>query len=146
MERFSSPSYQVARILLSRLSDALKLEDADRFENHHRDGKPSDTGLKLYYEPAKRKLADVNENKHTDSGTLTLFFFNQWNIQLEIPETKQWAYIAPKPGHVLVNVADSLQRFSGNKFYSCLHRVTQPHDGFEKRYFAAYFLRPEHAV
>lgn len=146
LERFSAPCDAANQTMLSCLSDALKLDPASRFENRHRVDRPSDCGLKLIYEPLKSKLADVVDNKHTDQGSLTLVFCEQWGVQMELPETKEWAFVEPKPGHALVNVADSLQALSGGKLHSCLHRVTQPADGFERRYYVVYFLRPEKVV
>ena len=151
LQNFAHNGRTISKTLLSHLSETLNsgstaAAGGRRLEDHHRDDQPSDSGLKLYYEPAKSKLADVKDNEHIDSGTLTLFFYKQWNIQLLLPGTRQWAFVEPKPGHVLVNVADTLQALTGKALHSGLHRVTQPHDGFEKRYFVAYFMRPEHAV
>jgi isopenicillin N synthase-like dioxygenase len=143
LQRFSSASYPAVHDMLTCLSDALNLANDERFENTHRDGKPSRTGLKLVYEPWKSKVTDVVDNKHTDMGTLTMVFCEQWGIEIEMPETKDWASVAPKEGHALINVADSLQTLSGKSLYSCLHRVTQPADGVQRRYYIVYFLRPE---
>lgn len=141
--QFSSLCHYVNRTMLSCLSDALKLDDTSRFENYHREGKPSDTSLKLIYEPTRKKLADNPDTTHTDSGTLTLLFCEQWGVMLEHPESKAWAYIEPKPGCALINVADSLQSLSGKRLHSCRHRVAQLGDGFQKRHFVVAFLRPE---
>ncbi len=133
-------------IILSRLSDALKLSGSDRFEEKQRKGKPTNTGLKLLSDPTKEKVADCVDNTHTDSGTLTVVFSDEWSTQIEHPETKVWAFCEPKKGLPLINVADSLQAHSGGKLHSCRHRVTQPVDGVKKRYFVAYFMRPEIAT
>lgn len=146
LERFSSLCHSVNQTMLSCLSDALKLDNASRFENSHRDGRPSDTALNLFYAPTKRKRTDVVDTTHTDSGTLTLLFSDQWGIMMEHPETKAWAFIEPKPGCALINVADFLQSLSGNKLHSCRHCVTQPVDGFQRRYYVVSFLRPEKAI
>lgn len=143
LERFSSLCHFANITMLSCLSDALKLEGASRFENSHRDDKPSDTSLKLIYEPVRNKCSDWSDNTHTDSGTLTLLFCDQWGNRLEDPETKTWTFIEPKSGCALINVADFLQSQSGGKLHSCRHGVTQPVDGFQKRYFVASYLRPD---
>lgn len=143
LKRFSSLCHFANITMLSCLSDALKLEGASRFENSHRDDKTSDTSLKLIYEPVRNKCSDWSDNTHTDSGTLTLLFCDQWGNRLEDPETKAWTFIEPKSGCALVNVADSLQSLSGGKLHSCRHGVTQPVDGFRKRYFVASYLRPD---
>ena len=145
-KRFSQQCNSICETLLSSLSNALELPLEDRFERHHRKGQPSDSGLKLIYEPSVPRKADVRENKHTDSGTLTLLFYKQWGLSVYLPGEMKWAFTALKPGCVLVNVADSLQRMSGGKLHSPLHRVTQPYDGAGKRYYISYFLRPDYAT
>ncbi|CAD6451372.1 b99b15e1-841e-4402-92d6-7b9691663bd4 [Sclerotinia trifoliorum] len=146
LEQFSSTGYSVVHTLLSSLSGTLNTESDKRLEDFHRDGEPSGTGLKLVYEPLKHKKSDVVDNKHNDMGTLTLVFSDQWGVEIEMPDTKEWGFVVPKEGHALVNVADSLQAMSKGKLHSPLHRVTQPSDGFEKRYYVVYFLRPEKAA
>jgi isopenicillin N synthase-like dioxygenase len=143
LSRVSSVGYAVTRTILTSISSALKLSPATLLENHHRDDEPSNTGLKLYYEPAKERVAEVAENWHTDGGTLTLLFCDQWGLYMEEPASKKGGFILPVPGCAIVNVADSLQRLSGGRLHSCRHQVIQPVDGFQKRYFVVYFLRPE---
>lgn len=142
LERFSKLCHSVTKTMLSCLSDALGLDDATRFENNNLDDKPSDSALNIYYAPAKKDRHGV-DTTHTDGGTLTILFGDQWGSMIEDPESKAWAFIEPKPGCALVNVGDSLQKLSGNQLHSCRHRVTQPVDGFQRRYFVVYYLRPE---
>ena len=101
--------------IIARLSDAIELESKQRLEQHHRDGQPSDTGLKLIYEPLLAKLSDVGDNLHMDSRTLTLLFYDKWSLHA-YPPSQGFAFPAPlEDGCALVNVADWLQRLSGNK-------------------------------
>ena len=143
LKHFSSLCDEVNKEVLARLSDALHLQDASRFENFHREDEPSDTALNLIYSPAKPKRADAPDTTHTDTGTLTSLFCDDWGIMIEDPETKSWAFAEPRPGCALVNIADSLQRLSGDRLRSCRHCHTQPADGFRKRYFVVAYLRPE---
>ncbi|KAH0538092.1 hypothetical protein FGG08_005304 [Glutinoglossum americanum] len=144
LRKFSELSHSACLTMLSCLSDSLGLDKNDRLEKHHRQTESSDSGLKLIYEPSLASKGQVGDNKHTDSGTFTLLFYDQWGLHAELPEAKKWAFTAPVPGCALINVANSLQRLSGNRLHSPLHRVTQPVDGFAKRYYISYFLRPEH--
>lgn len=146
LNRFASLCYSVNHTMLSCLSDALKLGEASRFENSHREDRPSETALNIYSAPTKQKRIDVTDSTHTDGGTLTILFGDDWGIELEHPETKTWAFVEPKTGCALVNVGDFLQSVSGNKLHSCRHRVTQPVDGFHKRYYAVSYLRPEKGI
>lgn len=117
---------------------------SEDFMLHHRADHPSDSGLKFVLHPSLAHLSDVGENLHTDSGTLTLLFYKDWSIHAFLPDADRWAFIPPPPeGCTLVNVADTLQTLSEGKLHSPKHRVTQPIDGANNRYFLSYFLRPE---
>lgn len=147
VRQFNKSCHAAAISMLSSLSDSLGLKGNARFETHHRTTDSSDTALKLIYEPSLAKAAEVVENKHTDSGTFTLLFYEQLGLHVYLPEQDRWDFAAvPKPGCALVTVADSLQRLSKSQFHSPLHRVTQPTDGAAKRYYLSYFLRPSHAT
>jgi isopenicillin N synthase-like dioxygenase len=146
LERFLSLSHRITYTMLSRLSDALNLVGDHRFENSHREGEPTDTALKLIYEPTQACLADVVENKHTDFGTLTLLFGEQWGLHVELPETNTWGFVEPRAGYAVVNVADSLEHLSGKKLHSGVHRITQLVDVLQERYYIVYLLRPESGI
>lgn len=146
LERFSSLCHTANQTMLSCLSDALKLRDDRRFENSHRDDRPSGTALNLIYAPMKRQRPSIADTTHTDGGTLTLLFCDKWGIMVEHPETKAWAFVEPKPGCALINVGDFLQALSGNKLHSCRHCITQPVDGFQPRSYIVSFLRPEKSI
>ena len=146
LKRFSGGCHEACQTIITRLSDALQLHQEQRFEQHHRDGQPSDSGLKLIYEPSLAKLSDVGDNLHTDSGTLTLLFYDKWGLSAYAP-AQGFAFPEPlKKDCALINIGDSLQRLSGDRLLSPKHRVSQPVDGAEKRYYLSYFLRPEHAT
>lgn len=137
VHRFSIACQEASLAMLKCLSSPLAV--------HHRAGQPSETGLKFISEPALPKVSDVGDWTHTDGGTLTMLFYEDWGLQTYLPASKQWAFIPPQVGCVVVNVANSLQRMSG-QFHSPKHRITQVKDGAAKRYYLSYFLRPELAV
>ena len=112
----------------------------------HRDDHPSDTGLKFISEPSLDKRSEVGDWTHTDSGTLTMLFYDAWGLETYLEAVDQWAWIPPQDGCVVVNVADSLQKLSKGRLHSPKHRVAQPTDGSHKRYYLSYFLRPESVV
>ncbi|KAH8646946.1 hypothetical protein BGZ60DRAFT_474569 [Tricladium varicosporioides] len=116
------------------------------FAVHHRPNEPSDTGLSLVRAPSSPKLSDVPNSTHTDGGTLTMLFYDEWSLQAFLPDAKIWAFTPILEGCVLVNVANSLEKLSGGKLHSPRHRVTQPFDGEKDRLFLSYFLRPENAL
>lgn len=148
-DTFISLSHFITNTLLSCLSDALSLESTRRLEEYHREGEPTNTTLVLLHYPKQEDESTVGHNKHTDIGSLTLLFTEQWGLQVLTPEQKRWAWVEPRPhGHATINVGDSLRFLSGKKLYSCVHRVI-PVDGKkqkEDRYSIAYFLRPENGA
>ncbi|KAK6509033.1 hypothetical protein TWF481_003799 [Arthrobotrys musiformis] len=140
LKSFSEICHNAALTMLRSLSTSLSPDEP--FEKYHQKSKQNDSGLKLVYEPCIPKKSDVLENKHTDSGTLTILFAEQLGLHVQLADGS-WGYTPSMPGCAIVHVADSLQFMSGGKLRSPLHRVTQPVDGFMKRYFLSYFLRPE---
>jgi len=141
-ESFIGLCHFVNKTMLESLSDVLSLQDKARFEAHHRDNKPSNTTLVLLHYPKQDVTAGMGHNKHTDIGSLTLLFTEQWGLQLQQPGSDDWAFVEPRDGYAIVNVGDSLRFLSEKKFNSCLHRVV-PVAADEDRYSIAYFLRPE---
>ena len=103
----------------------------------------------LLHYPKHEDQTNIGHNKHTDIGSLTLLFSEQWGLQVFTPGERRWAWVQPRPhGHATINVGDSLRFLSGKTLYSCLHRVI-PVDGQsqkEDRYSIAYFLRPENSA
>ncbi|KAK3362288.1 hypothetical protein B0T25DRAFT_575061 [Lasiosphaeria hispida] len=137
----------ITKIILSALSTGMNLTGAERFENSHRNDRPSTTTLSMmHYLPSEVTGAKkVGHQKHTDISSLTLLFSEQWGLQIRPPGTcgaREMGFVAPKPGCAFVHVGDSLRFASGMKFQSCIHRVV-PFDPTEHRYSIAYFLRAE---
>ncbi|KAK6362852.1 hypothetical protein TWF730_000305 [Orbilia blumenaviensis] len=142
LKYFSEICHNAALTMLRSLSASISPDEL--FENYHQKSKQSDSGLKLVYEPCIPKKAEVLENKHTDSGTLTILFAEELGLHVQLLDGS-WGYTPSISGCAVVHVADSLQFMSGGRLRSPVHRVTQPVDGFMKRYFLSYFLRPEDA-
>ena len=141
-ESFIALCHFVNKTMLTTLSDILSLKDNASFQAYHRNDKPSNTTLVLLHYPKQGLQEGRGHNKHTDIGTLTLLFTEQWGLQLQRPGSDEWEFVAPLAGHAIVNVGDSLRFLSEKKFNSCLHRVV-PVTSNEDRYSIAYFLRPE---
>jgi isopenicillin N synthase-like dioxygenase len=137
----------ITKVILSALSTGMNLTGSARFENSHRNDRPSTTTLSMmHYLPAEITGQDkVGHQKHTDISSLTLLFSDQWGLQIRPPGecgAREMGFVAPKPGCAFVHVGDSLRFASGMKFQSCIHRVV-PFDATEHRYSIAYFLRAE---
>lgn len=142
-EEFIAGSNIITKTMLACLSNALSLNGADRFEASHRNDHKSNTTLAMFrYIPTNLSEKCVGHQKHTDIGSLTLLFSEQWGLQVMPPGTTSWEFVPPRPGHAVINVGDSLRFASGHVLQSCIHQVV-PMDVAEDRYSIAYFLRPE---
>jgi len=140
----TSLSHLITVTILECLSDALHVEPAKRFELFHRKEKPSQSVMTILHYPKTSDTSHIGHNKHTDIGTLTLLFAEQWGLQVYSPDKDGWAFVEPRPrGHATINVGDTLRFFSGKRLNSCVHRVipitgeTQKED----RYSIGFFLR-----
>ncbi|KAK1855165.1 2og-fe oxygenase family protein [Colletotrichum chrysophilum] len=127
---FQLSAHFVLKTLLTRLSDAVGLEGKERFEDD-----------------ALQDKTARGHNAHTDVGSFTLLFNEQPGLQVVSPTTNDWEYVAPKPGHAIINVADTLRFMSKRRFRSAMHRVL-PHGNkmSQDRYSTAYFLRAGDSV
>lgn len=145
---FLSLSNFITLTLLTCLSDALELRGTDRLEKSHRLGEPTNTMLVILHYPPVKDVANVGHNKHTDIGSLTLLFSEEWGLQVVPPETRKWTFVQPRPGHAIINIGDSLRFLSGKRLYSCVHRVVPLSGNYQtqSRYSLAYTMRPESAV
>lgn len=142
-QRFVSESHIVVTTILENMSNALDLQPGGRFEECHRECEPSMTLLGLLRYPKQIDDAKgLGLHSHTDAGSLTLLFSEQWGLQVLLADG--WAYVEPRPGLAIVNVADQLQFLSGQRFRSCVHRVSPiAQRQHEHRYSIIYFLRAE---
>lgn len=136
-------SHSVTLTILSCLSDLL--QPPVRLEDYHQENMSSQSTM-MYFRYAKQcadKSSGVGHNMHTDLGTLTLLYCEQWGLQVYAQATNSWKYVQPRPGLYVVNVGDALRFLSGNDLLSALHRVVPvPGHESEYRYSTAYFLRP----
>lgn len=139
---FSDICNTIVRTILRSLSDSLGLGEPSGLEIAHLPDGKSDSGIKFVSGPTKGSLADVPDTTHTDSGSITLLWCEKWASQMQTRDSKEWLWIDPKPDCVLVNVANFLQNETRGRLHSPVHRVSQPSDGVEDRYFVSYFLRP----
>ncbi|PYI27980.1 Clavaminate synthase-like protein [Aspergillus indologenus CBS 114.80] len=66
-------------------------------------------------------------NAHTDYGGLTLVFQDHVG-GLEVHDGAVFRPVAPKPGTIVVNVGDMLERQSNGRWKSALHQVVGPRE------------------
>lgn len=150
MRDFSAGANIITKTMLSCLSNALSLADRERFETYHRNWHGSNSTLAMFrYLPGGETAPPggdrtVGHQQHTDIGSLTLLFSEQWGLQVQPPSRPgaPFEFVEPRPGRAVVNVGDSLRFASGHRLYSCVHQVV-PFDAARERYSFAFFLRPE---
>jgi isopenicillin N synthase-like dioxygenase len=144
LENAIAGSNIVTKVILSALSTGLGLKGADRFENSHRNHRPSTSTLAMMHyipsDPVTEK--NIGHQKHTDISSLTLLFSEEWGLQIRPPGSREFGFVAPRNGTAVINVGDSLRFASGHTMQSCIHRVV-PLDHTQHRYSIAYFLRAE---
>lgn len=77
-------SHEMSKTLLTALSAALSLPS---LLSHHLDDRPSASGLKLDSNPLESNLHDVPFSEHTDMGSLTLLFSDDYTTEVCLPAT-----------------------------------------------------------
>jgi isopenicillin N synthase-like dioxygenase len=141
LSRFTEKSDTVCKALLRSLLSGLGKPELEppMLAN------PGDSGFKLISMPTSARRADAPDTTHTDGGILTILWCPQMAIQIQDRKTKEWAWVEPKEGCTIVNVADALQERTGGSLCSSVHKVLQPGDGVGERHFLSYYLRPSTA-
>lgn len=148
---FHHECHFVTKVLLDCISSGMGLRGASSLQQYHRDDAPSKGSLFfIHYPPFDASSDEVGQNQHTDIGSLTLLFAQQWGLQVLYPsdsvcpetgEKFQWRSVEPRTGHAIINVGDTLRFLSGFRLRSALHRALPLENGVD-RYSVAYFMRP----
>lgn len=81
---------------------------------------------------------------HTDFGSVTVLMNRVGGLQVLPPDSSEWVYVRPLPGHTIINLGDALVKFSNGLLRSNIHRVVSPpgEQANETRYSLVYFARP----
>jgi isopenicillin N synthase-like dioxygenase len=81
---------------------------------------------------------------HTDFGSLSFLSNRLGGLQVFLPGETEWKYVKPLLGHVICNVGDALNIFSGGILKSSIHRVLPPplEQSFYERWSLVFFTRP----
>jgi len=114
-------------------------------------GKNASALRSLYYPAIHGTPPDghVRCSEHSDYGTLTLLFQDQYpGLQVKSP-SGDWISAKPIPGTILVNIGDLLELWTGGKFPATRHRVIIPEEERLKsvpRQSIVFFLHPDNEV
>lgn len=104
--------------------------------NHYPVGDPVPAGEREGLNP----LGDVALGHHTDPGVLTLLLQDDTGgLQAESRE-HGWIDIEPRPGTIVVNLADTLQVWTNDRYKAAVHRVIPMTE--RSRYSIPFFSNP----
>lgn len=83
---------------------------------------------------------------HTDYGAITILAVTQarGGLEAQLPDGR-WLPVQPKPGELIVNLGDMMERWTNDRWVSTLHRVVTPedlNDAMSRRIAVGYFLHP----
>ncbi|MEM7139542.1 MAG: 2OG-Fe(II) oxygenase family protein [Actinomycetota bacterium] len=107
--------------------------------NHYPVGDPVPAGERDGLNP----LGDVALGHHTDPGVLTLLLQDATGgLQAESRE-HGWIDIEPQPGTIVVNLADTLQVWTNDRYKAAVHRVVPM--TARSRYSIPFFANPPRA-
>lgn len=86
------------------------------------------------------ELGDVALGHHTDPGILTLLLQDDTGGLQTLSRNDGWIDVPPRPGTIVVNLADSLQVQTNDRYRAAVHRVVPMTD--RDRYSIPYFYNP----
>jgi isopenicillin N synthase-like dioxygenase len=104
----------------------------------------------LHYPPVGSADGAVRAGAHEDINAITLLLgAEEAGLELRT-RAGQWLPIRPRPGELVVNIGDMLQRLTNHVLPSTTHQVVNPKDGRElhSRYSMPFFLhfRPDYLI
>ena len=86
------------------------------------------------------ELGDVALGEHTDPGLLTLLVQDDTGGLQALSTEGRWIDVEPRPGTIVVNLADCMQVWTNDRYRAAVHRV-QPMSGGD-RMSIPYFSTP----
>lgn len=86
-------------------------------------------------------LGDVALGHHTDPGVLTLLLQDETGGLQARSTTHGWIDVEPRPGTIVVNLGDTMQVWSNDRYKAAVHRVMPMTS--RSRYSIPFFSNPE---
>ena len=128
--------------------------DEEYFTDTVRDG--NSVMRLLHYPPVDKVLASegggnhIRAGAHEDINTITLLLgAEEAGLELQTRDGR-WLPVSPKPGELVVNIGDMLQRLTNGRLRSTSHRVVNPAPdrASKARYSMPFFLhfRPDFMI
>jgi len=134
--------------VLGAIARYLKV-DEDYFADTVRDG--NSVMRLLHYPPQKEATGQhIRAGAHEDINTITLLIgAEEAGLELKTRDGR-WLPVSPKPGELVVNIGDMLQRLTNGRLRSTSHRVVNPAPdrASHARYSMPFFLhfRPDFVI
>ncbi|KAL3429761.1 hypothetical protein BDV09DRAFT_189855 [Aspergillus tetrazonus] len=142
----ASNAHGLTMLILRCLTKVLGEKLPTPLESFHDPSRPTTSTLSMFRYPSQigeEAAKGVGHNKHTVIGTLTFLLCQQWGLQVLSPQQNKWVYVAPKHGHAIIVVGDSLRFLTQNRLLSTVHRVLLfINRQLDHRYSISFFLRP----
>ena len=147
--QFASEGHGLSIFILSQIEKHLHLSP-DTMASMHRAANPSGDQVRiLKYDPQPEHDRRTSLVPHTDFGTVTLLFNILGGLQV-LPIGKDdveeiWEYVKPQAGCAIINLGDSMVKWTNGLLKSAMHRVTYaPGEQANcTRWSLAYFNHPE---
>jgi isopenicillin N synthase-like dioxygenase len=123
--------------------------DEDYFTDTVRDG--NSVLRLLHYPPQKEATGEhIRAGAHEDINTITLLLgAEEAGLELKTKDGR-WIPVSPRPGELVINIGDMLQRLTNGKLRSTPHRVVNPSPdrASNARYSMPFFLhfRPDYMI
>jgi len=115
--------------------------DEDYFEDAVRDG--NSVLRALHYPPQAEPTGEhIRAGAHEDINAITLLLgAEEAGLEL-LTRDGRWIPVSPKPGELVINIGDMLQRLTNGKLRSTTHRVVNPTPdrASKARYSMPFFL------
>ena len=134
--------------ILSAIARFLGLDEAF-FTDTVRDG---NSVLRMLHYPPQAEPAGnhIRAGAHEDINTITLLLgAEEAGLELQTRDGR-WIPVSPKPGELVVNIGDMLQRLTNGRLRSTPHRVVNPAPdrAAHARYSMPFFLhfRPDYLI
>ena len=110
--------------VLKAIARYLKI-DEDYFEDAVRDG--NSVLRALHYPPQTKPTGEhIRAGAHEDINAITLLLgAEEAGLEL-LTVDGRWIPVSPKPGELVINIGDMLQRLTNGKLRSTSHRVVNP--------------------
>lgn len=135
--------------MLELLNDYLNLSPGTLQSMHRLEGLSGDhiRFIKTPPQPPDDRRTALGE--HSDFGSVTVLFNRLGGLQILPPgKEAEWCYVKPLPGHAIVNLGDSMVKFTNGLLRSNIHRIHSPPgaQADTTRYSLVYFNRTEDDV